>query len=346
MNQNSQSDFLSLLLGSHLASAKEPSSLEVPFSSLPDSMLNLENVSDLLSHGTGPSPSSSYDNFSCFDIAQNSTLPIDTSPLDTCVATPINHDFISLLGKDNSCTCDDLGVCCIHLPSDFSNSSPFNPHCFSPENLELTSVLALFNERFQTPTNPLKIYPKPSSDSPPSTNSSFVSILPAPPLQALDSTVPPKPIAPSDLPASPVSLDVFRYKTDRQFLDSLPPQLAMKRNRVRSNKHIAEMKKLASSCADDASPKNDPSLAVLSNPISKRDKNTAAARRSRLRKALKLDSLEKQVVELELEKKSLLDTISSFKAEQLKYKEREELLLDHIKSMKMLLVSTFRNNSL
>ncbi|PWA01615.1 hypothetical protein BB558_002274, partial [Smittium angustum] len=134
----------------------------------------------------------------------------------------------------------------------------------------------------------------------------------------------------------------FRKRCDKQFLESLPPQLALKRKRTRSSKHLDAIDKLVQSTETEEY-NNEIDENCDSQNATKRNKNTDAARRSRLRKALRMDSLEKQVVQLEQDNKLLKESIKAYESEKSKYSEREELLRDHIRSMNMLLMSAMGN---
>ncbi|OLY81967.1 hypothetical protein AYI68_g3921 [Smittium mucronatum] len=138
------------------------------------------------------------------------------------------------------------------------------------------------------------------------------------------------------------STDKHRERCDKRFLESLPPQLALKRKRPRPSKRRGDIDKLSPGVRDNEPIPSCDSLFGLGDNLpldSKRNKNTDAARRSRLRKALKLDALESQVIELELENTSLKESIKNFESERLKFSEREELLKEQIRSMNMLLMS-------
>ncbi|OMJ21104.1 hypothetical protein AYI70_g3669 [Smittium culicis] len=142
--------------------------------------------------------------------------------------------------------------------------------------------------------------------------------------------------------------DKQRERCDKRFLDSLPPQLALKRKRPRSFKQTSDIEKFKA-CTTILEPSVSPAASSCDAdfPVgdSKRNKNTDAARRSRLRKALKLDALESQVVNLELENSTLKEQIKNFESEKKKFSEREELLKEHIKSMNLLLMSALANKS-
>ncbi|OMH84205.1 Cross-pathway control protein 1, partial [Zancudomyces culisetae] len=141
--------------------------------------------------------------------------------------------------------------------------------------------------------------------------------------------------------------DEYILRSDSRFNSSLPPQLALKRKRARSTKYLCALKEMIDSDASqktspDASKpgKEDPKVSP-ENVQTTRNKNTDAARRSRLRKALRLDSLEKQVVTLEAENTKLRDELKVYESEKSKFAEREELLRDHIRSMNAIISSLF-----
>ncbi|OLY78336.1 hypothetical protein AYI68_g7616 [Smittium mucronatum] len=132
----------------------------------------------------------------------------------------------------------------------------------------------------------------------------------------------------------------IRKRCDNDFLASLPPQLALKRRRARSAKQTAIIEELLNSTSNGGQVNDS---ALVSSELApqldtvKRHRNTDAARRSRLRKALRMETLEKQVVELELENSKLRDCISSHEAAKLEFLERELSLKQQIRDMTLLL---------
>jgi chromosome segregation ATPase len=67
--------------------------------------------------------------------------------------------------------------------------------------------------------------------------------------------------------------------------------------------------------------------------VTKRQRNTDAARRSRLRKALKLQSLETEVSELKAENITLAGQVSSLEARQTEFASREQTLKTRIQEL-------------
>ncbi|KAG2173432.1 hypothetical protein INT44_008784 [Umbelopsis vinacea] len=67
--------------------------------------------------------------------------------------------------------------------------------------------------------------------------------------------------------------------------------------------------------------------------VTKRQRNTDAARRSRLRKALKLQSLENEVSELKAENITLAGQVSSLEARQAEFASREQTLKTRIQEL-------------
>jgi len=112
------------------------------------------------------------------------------------------------------------------------------------------------------------------------------------------------------------------------FNETLPPELALKRRRTSSKKEITlEILEKASHQED---PNLDPAAA-------KRKKNTDAARRSRLRKALKMDTLESQISTLEKDNVSLTTQVAVLENEnhhlrnlQIEYLQRIQRLEDQL----------------
>ncbi|KAJ2735792.1 hypothetical protein IW152_001264 [Coemansia sp. BCRC 34962] len=150
--------------------------------------------------------------------------------------------------------------------------------------------------------------------------------------------------------ASDPEAEELRKKRDSEFLASLPPQLALKRRRTSNMKQkekilaellsdehtaaaatvpaarkIAAPKKVKS---EVAAPAELPALVVDDCEASdceengsdaaalKRKKNTDAARRSRMRKILRIETLEGRVSELETENARLAQLVASLEAEK------------------------------
>lgn len=72
----------------------------------------------------------------------------------------------------------------------------------------------------------------------------------------------------------------------------------------------------------------------------KRQRNTDAARRSRLRKALKLQSLEHEVTELKSENNALAGQVSTLEARQVEFASREKSLKGRIQELERQLRET------
>ncbi|KAJ1806182.1 hypothetical protein LPJ77_003776 [Coemansia sp. RSA 2523] len=146
--------------------------------------------------------------------------------------------------------------------------------------------------------------------------------------------------SPSESPApgtaQPQVAEEQRKRRDCEFLDSLPPQLKLKRRRTSNTKQkekiLAELllPALPTAAVVTAPMKS----AVAAKPASeedelsgdedgldaaalKRKKNTDAARRSRMRKILRIETLEGRVSDLETENAQLLQRIAQLEAERL-----------------------------
>ncbi|KAJ1859475.1 hypothetical protein LPJ73_001787 [Coemansia sp. RSA 2703] len=153
--------------------------------------------------------------------------------------------------------------------------------------------------------------------------------------------------------AAPAPLDAeaedLRKRRDTEFLASLPPQLALKRRRTSNTKQkekiLAEImnesgappaKKPATAVAKKAAA-TAPVSAPIPTPTAvaasvaeeehaeddqvdaaalKRRKNTDAARRSRMRKILRIETLEGRVSELETENNKLAQMVATLEAEK------------------------------
>ncbi|OMJ21953.1 hypothetical protein AYI70_g3164 [Smittium culicis] len=140
----------------------------------------------------------------------------------------------------------------------------------------------------------------------------------------------------------------IRKRCDNEFLASLPPQLALKRRRARSAKQTAIIEELLNSTNNGNPNSSSGSVSIFSEPVTqvdtvKRHRNTDAARRSRLRKALRMETLEKQVVELELDNKSLRENLQALENEKLESIKREECLKRQIQEMTILLSESINN---
>ncbi|KAJ2662168.1 hypothetical protein IW148_003057 [Coemansia sp. RSA 1199] len=146
--------------------------------------------------------------------------------------------------------------------------------------------------------------------------------------------------SPSESPApgmaQPQVAEEQRKRRDCEFLDSLPPQLKLKRRRTSNTK---QKEKILAELLQPVSP----SAAVVTAPMKsaaaakpaseedelsgdedgldaaalKRKKNTDAARRSRMRKILRIETLEGRVSDLETENAQLLQRIAQLEAERI-----------------------------
>ncbi|KAJ1677102.1 hypothetical protein EV182_006868 [Spiromyces aspiralis] len=76
----------------------------------------------------------------------------------------------------------------------------------------------------------------------------------------------------------------------------------------------------------------------------KRQKNTDAARRSRMRKILRIETLENRVTELETENISLNTKIGIIESEKLSLQQRESELTDHIRQLEKQLAAYQHGN--
>ncbi|KAJ2847609.1 hypothetical protein IWW36_003773 [Coemansia brasiliensis] len=131
--------------------------------------------------------------------------------------------------------------------------------------------------------------------------------------------------------------DEQRKRRDCEFLESLPPQLRLKRRRTSNTKQkekiLAELLQPAAPAATVASAPMKKTTAVrkpksaaesseeadgevLDAAALKRKKNTDAARRSRMRKILRIETLEGRVSELESENAQLAQRIAQLEAEK------------------------------
>ncbi|KAJ2798787.1 hypothetical protein H4R20_004691 [Coemansia guatemalensis] len=149
------------------------------------------------------------------------------------------------------------------------------------------------------------------------------------------------------LKSADVDSEEQRRRRDSEFHASLPPQLALKRRRTSNTKHkekiLAEilgtsadptaLSKTAAPAIKKPMPakKGKPAAAIAAaaavsdevatgEPVDatalKRQKNTDAARRSRMRKILRIETLEGRVSELETENTRLADMVAKLEAEK------------------------------
>ncbi|KAJ1920652.1 hypothetical protein H4219_001211 [Mycoemilia scoparia] len=167
--------------------------------------------------------------------------------------------------------------------------------------------------------------------------------------------------APKNHPSSPsthtLKAEVARKRRDSEFLASLPPQLALKRRRTGNNKHkdkiLAELMttdepspkmptevaaptpvEVAKPIKADDSEQTEPSSDKSVDPIAlKRQKNTDAARRSRMRKILRIETLETRVTELETENISLTTQVKILESEKSSSQQRESDLAERIRQL-------------
>ncbi|ORX68992.1 hypothetical protein DL89DRAFT_169166 [Linderina pennispora] len=144
-------------------------------------------------------------------------------------------------------------------------------------------------------------------------------------------------------------VDQSRKRRDTEFLASLPPQLALKRRRTSNMKQkekiLAELlstdapkaadvvaepvaKKAKKSPKKDSSEEPEEDGSGLDAAALKRKKNTDAARRSRMRKILRIETLEGRVSELENENESLAKKVAEMeKARELAEQNAREMAL-------------------
>ncbi|KAJ2499962.1 hypothetical protein IWW47_003290 [Coemansia sp. RSA 2052] len=164
----------------------------------------------------------------------------------------------------------------------------------------------------------------------------FDSVAPASPAAAPLAIVDPASAASALLTAAgDPEAEELRKKRDSEFLASLPPQLALKRRRTSNMKQkekiLAELlcdeqpaapKKIkaeapaAVPAADDCEASDCEEEAGSDAAAMKRKKNTDAARRSRMRKILRIETLEGRVSELEAENARLAALVASLEASQ------------------------------
>ncbi|KAJ2616949.1 hypothetical protein H4S08_000547 [Coemansia sp. RSA 1365] len=149
--------------------------------------------------------------------------------------------------------------------------------------------------------------------------------------------------ATSLLKSTDVDSEEQRRRRDSEFHASLPPQLALKRRRTSNTKHkekiLAEIlgssadttaisKTAAPTIKKPAPVKKGKPIATIAAAVAidadetidatalKRQKNTDAARRSRMRKILRIETLEGRVSELETENTRLADMVAKLEAEK------------------------------
>ncbi|PIA14295.1 hypothetical protein COEREDRAFT_10492 [Coemansia reversa NRRL 1564] len=168
--------------------------------------------------------------------------------------------------------------------------------------------------------------------------------------------------ATSLLNSADVNSEEQRRRRDSEFHASLPPQLALKRRRTSNTKHkekiLAEIlgtsadttaiSKTAAPAIKKSAPakKERPFAAIAAaaavgidseEPIDatalKRQKNTDAARRSRMRKILRIETLEGRVSELETENTRLADMVAKLEAEKAAMAQRMDWRRGNLRRM-------------
>ncbi|KAJ2747391.1 hypothetical protein GGI20_000529 [Coemansia sp. BCRC 34301] len=160
----------------------------------------------------------------------------------------------------------------------------------------------------------------------------FDNATPASPTPAPAPAVAPLASAASALLTADPEAEEMRKKRDSEFLASLPPQLALKRRRTSNMKQkekiLAELmsdeqpapKKIKAEVpavpVDDDCEASDCEETGSDAAAMKRKKNTDAARRSRMRKILRIETLEGRVSELEAENARLAQLVASLEASQ------------------------------
>ncbi|CAM0141008.1 unnamed protein product [Umbelopsis sp. WA50703] len=102
---------------------------------------------------------------------------------------------------------------------------------------------------------------------------------------------------------------------------------------VQSVSDMASESSHQSSCTSSitAAPKKKPS--TTKDIVTKRQRNTDAARRSRLRKALRLQSLELEVKQLAEKNDVLAGQVSTLEAQRIESANREQVLKDRIRHL-------------
>ncbi|KAJ2357633.1 hypothetical protein H4R23_006258 [Coemansia sp. Cherry 401B] len=235
------------------------------------------------------------------------------------------------------------------LPSDVALSLSRSLHAPAQPSLSVADYAAvLFPDLAASLTtalaSPAEQSPSPSALSP---------LVPAQPMQRAEPSwahglasvleASPAPMSPaSQREPSPADAeaDQQRKRRDCEFLESLPPQLRLKRRRTSNSRQkekiLAELlqpaapamavasapmggaarpkPEHAAAAAEDSEPSAD--CESLDAAALKRKKNTDAARRSRMRKILRIETLEGRVSELETENTRLAQKIAQLEAEK------------------------------
>ncbi|KAI9504968.1 hypothetical protein GGI25_001758 [Coemansia spiralis] len=152
-----------------------------------------------------------------------------------------------------------------------------------------------------------------------------------------------------EVDSTDVSIEEQRKRRDTEFLASLPPQLALKRRRTSNSKQkekiLAELLETSTSDASSKHVDSDEAScddAVVISPVDavdehdadavepadqaalKRKKNTDAARRSRMRKILRIETLEGRVSDLETENSRLSQMVADLEADRAAMAQRME----------------------
>ncbi|KAJ1971001.1 hypothetical protein H4R34_005881 [Dimargaris verticillata] len=134
------------------------------------------------------------------------------------------------------------------------------------------------------------------------------------------------------LSPKPANQDEVRRKRQNEFLSSLPPEIALKRRRMAPSKKGKLTPTALAAQTKESTPEAQSDDQV--DPVAlKRQKNTDAARRSRMRKMLRIETLETRVVELETENTSLQTKVSYLEAEKESSRATEANLLEKIRAL-------------
>ncbi|KAJ1668206.1 hypothetical protein IW140_000490 [Coemansia sp. RSA 1813] len=141
-----------------------------------------------------------------------------------------------------------------------------------------------------------------------------------------------------------LSAEEQRKRRDSEFLASLPQQLALKRRRTSNTKQkekiLAELMSGDGSGGESPEPTEDTCADMVAEGEAdeqsldaaalKRKKNTDAARRSRMRKILRIETLETRVSELETENSNLSQLVADMEAERAVMAQRMEEYERHL----------------
>ncbi|KAJ1968264.1 hypothetical protein IWQ62_001351 [Dispira parvispora] len=209
-----------------------------------------------------------------------------------------------------------------------ANGSPMLVSLPRPEKVEMTGTTSSSGMTTPTLSDFLFSCPEPSSNAMSDYFSLLAQTLQPAATTEVTSTSAVDTVAPSMVQTpkeSPQYEETIR-KRQSDFLSSLPPEIALKRRRTSSSKRKAKLAETLASSAETKPAADDP-VAL------KRQKNTDAARRSRMRKMLRIDTLESRVVELETENNSLLTKVAVLEAEKAHVKDNEAGLLERIRAL-------------